>query len=194
MGRLYLVRHGVPDAPAGSLLGWSDPLPRAEGLESFERLAREWPMMPSRMISSDLRRARDCGAVLSAAWGVPLETDPRLREMNFGDWDNLIAIEAERLWPAEFARWMANWQVERVPDGESFADVRRRVAEWLVDLRQNTGMGDTVIVISHAGTIRAIRSCITSTPPADLFREHVPHGAPLGPYEIESSSAQVGGT
>jgi glucosyl-3-phosphoglycerate phosphatase len=51
-------------------------------------------MMPSRMISSDLRRARHCGAVLSAAWGVPLETDPRLREMNFGKWDNLIVLDA----------------------------------------------------------------------------------------------------
>jgi alpha-ribazole phosphatase len=78
------------------------------------------------------------------------ETDPRLQEMDFGQWEG-------RAWqdiaPAELQAWtddFANYAAGR--DGESVSQVMARVASAFDELQ---GPADT-LWITHAGVMRAV--------------------------------------
>jgi 2,3-bisphosphoglycerate-dependent phosphoglycerate mutase len=142
---LWLVRHGETPASAGqTLAGWSDvPLTTRGEAEAAalrpilagETFAGVW--------SSDLARAV---ATARLAWGEPRQ-DRRLREIHFG------ALEG-RFWPElEAATLEALHVFERfaAPDGETFADLRARVHEFVDGL----GPGRHVL-FTHGGVVRLL--------------------------------------
>jgi broad specificity phosphatase PhoE len=78
--------------------------------------------------------------------------------MHFGNWDGLSWDDVEQRDAHALAAWMADWQHQRAPGGESFTDLIARVADWLADLAAATRrdrVGE-VVVVAHAGSIRAL--------------------------------------
>ncbi|MBV8881893.1 MAG: histidine phosphatase family protein, partial [Planctomycetaceae bacterium] len=124
---LLLVRHGESVlGRAGRYAGHRDtpltPRGRAQAARLRSRLDR---FRPDLVCSSDLRRCRD-SAVLMAP-GRPVRTSPRLRELDFGDWDGRAARSCRRLDPDRFDRWMRDPWSCRPPGGESLARLWKRV-------------------------------------------------------------------
>jgi broad specificity phosphatase PhoE len=140
---LYLVRHGVAEGCEGRCIGRTDaPLSEA-GTASLARLASAWPHPPGRLIASGLARAQSSAAVLADAWHLPVETDARLGEMDFGAWDGRTWAELEAEDGARLAEWMAAWVTVPAPGGESFTDVAGRVRAWAAELPRE---GDAAVV------------------------------------------------
>lgn len=81
---------------------------------------------------------------------IEIKTDVRLREINFGDLDG----QGE----AVFVAYRTNAK-ERVtkqfPNGESFIDVKNRVAEFLYETDKNNE-GKNILLITHQGASRAM--------------------------------------
>ena len=105
--------------------------------------------------ASDLRRARDTGAVVARALDVPLETLAELREVDVGSWSGLTRAEGAARFPEAFARWERGeigWE-----DGETYEEMSERVlaAVRAIAARHPTGR---VLVVTHAGPIRAIHA------------------------------------
>lgn len=181
---LQLVRHGEAEGQPGRCVGWCD-LPLGDaGREEARRLAARWGAPPARVVASDLARARETAAILAARWrDIVVEHDARLREMHFGAWDGrawdaLEAEDGERL-----GAWMADWATARAPDGEAFPDVLARVAAWLDGLRATPATGDArvagdarIVVVAHAGSIRALLCALLDLPLARAFALRVDHG------------------
>lgn len=167
---LYLVRHGAAEGAAGRCIGSRTDLPLSvSGAGDVAGLFSEWDAPPGRLISSDLLRARHSADVLAREWDCEVETDPRLREMDFGEWDgrawdDLEAADGERL-----GAWMADWAAVRAPGGESFADVIARAAAWAAELPR----GETIVAVAHAGSIRALLCHLLDLPPERAFRFRV---------------------
>ncbi len=110
-------------------------------------------MEPDLIVSSDLSRASATAQVLADRVGMPVRTDPALRETDGGAWqgrtrDEIIAADAEL-----FRAWVAGDDV-RPPGGEARSEVVARVVSsvegHLVDLPE----GGTLVVVSHGGAIR----------------------------------------
>lgn len=153
---IYLVRHGAPDAAENLCIGQHKVNVSADGRRAIQALADTWAGPPPvRLLSSDLYRARMAALSLSQVWSLPIEEDPRLRAMDFGDWDGRSWSEIEAEEGARFQDWMADWADTPVPGGESFADVAHRVELWLRAVEQRHGEGDIVVAVTHAGVIRA---------------------------------------
>ena len=84
--RLVLVRHGQTE---WNLLGRAqghadislDAIGHAQAAAAAPYLAA---LAPVRLWSSDLARARETAAYVAEAAGLPVETDPRLREYDVG--------------------------------------------------------------------------------------------------------------
>ena len=177
---LHLVRHGVAVGAAGRCIGHTD-LPLAPSAHAtLQRRADEWtaPHRP-RLVSSDLARARESAALLAERWGLPLAipVDPRLREMDFGQWDGRTWADLERDEPAAFGAWMARWQDARTPGGEGFPDVIARVAAWMRDTiaaAHADGVTD-VVAVAHAGSIRALLVHAVGIPRDVVFRMRIDH-------------------
>jgi probable phosphoglycerate mutase len=142
---LWLVRHGeTTRSRDGRLAGWADVRLTGKGREEAEAvrsvLAGEcfdgvW--------SSDLTRARTTARL---AWGRATP-DRRLREIHFGDlegrpWRDLATALRGAL--MRFDGFVA-------PGGESLADLRSRVLDFLAGLP-----GGRHLLFTHGGVIRLL--------------------------------------
>lgn len=138
MGSLFLVRHSLTRASeSGRNLGQrGDPPLTDAGAALAKRLAasleaelRELSHAELRLVTSPARRCRQTAAPVAARLGVParrIEIEPRLVEIDYGDWDGLTEEECRRRDPRLRAAWERDPYATRCPDGESGHDVATR--------------------------------------------------------------------
>lgn len=143
---LHVVRHGRTAANAGGLLlGHADPVLDELGRSQAARLAAAIPGV-RRVVASPLRRAQET----AAAFGLPVETDDRWIELDYGDWDGRPIGEVG---PEAWARWRADLGF-RPPGGESLAALGARVREACGDLAA-AAAGEEIVVVSHVSPVKA---------------------------------------
>jgi len=146
--RIGLIRHGRTDwNRAGLLQGRTDrPLEEGEP-ERLAELALPTPWNMAAIVASPLIRASETARILS---GTPPPTDPRLIEMNFGDWEGRSGKDL-RADPESDFRDVEYWGWEyRPPNGESPLEVWQRVSAALDDLKQDT------LIVCHIVIMRVI--------------------------------------
>lgn len=153
---IVLVRHGRTDANRrGVLLGRADPLldetgrAQADALGVFlaETLGARTPVA---VVASPLRRTVETATAIAAPFGLPVETDVRLIEIDYGEWDELPFAEVA---PEVWEQWRDDPHF-RAPGGESLAEVQTRVGACAEALLERAADG-TVIAVSHVSPIKA---------------------------------------
>ena len=151
--RLLLWRHGRTEWNAtGRFQGQLDPpldeVGRSQALAAAPHLVSAGLSRESTVVvASDLSRAADTGATLTALLGVPLRLDARLREHGMGVWEGLTRDEVGERFPDQLADWMAGRQV-RGRGGEEPAAVADRAVAALADLPP----ARVAVVVTHGGT------------------------------------------
>jgi 2,3-bisphosphoglycerate-dependent phosphoglycerate mutase len=87
--------------------------------------------------------------------------DDRIIERNYGELSGKTHLEAVKKFGVEkYDRWHRSWNT-RPPNGESFADVEGRVAQFIKDLKILSKKEKGNIVISaHGNSIRLFRKII----------------------------------
>jgi probable phosphoglycerate mutase len=152
--RLLLWRHGQTDwNAAGRVQGQLDSDLSDVGRRQAEAAAtRLAAFHPDVLISSDLRRAADTAAALSAVTGLDVEYDVRLRERHHGVWQGLLTSEVAARWPEEYERWRAGLPVRGL-GVEDLDDVGKRMVDALQDAAARAP-GGTVVLASHGAAVR----------------------------------------
>lgn len=146
--RLYLIRHPQPEVPAGCCYGRSDlplrdsPLPLAESLAAL--LPPEVPLF-----TSPLRRCRELAQAIDA--GARL--DPRLAEIDFGNWE---LQSWESIGRSAIERWAADPLGFVPPGGESVRAMADRVIAFA---RDRLDRGDAAVV-AHQGPLRVLAATL----------------------------------
>jgi probable phosphoglycerate mutase len=118
---LFLFRHGQTDwNREGRLQGHTDTPLNAAGLAQAEALAKR--LLAHRLdavVSSDLTRALTTARIIAEVSGVPLLTDPGLREVSVGLAEGMLWEEAKARFGAELTeRWYSDDNVA-FPGGET---------------------------------------------------------------------------
>jgi probable phosphoglycerate mutase len=140
---------------AGRVQGQTDvPLDDVGREQARSAAARLASLRPTRIVTSDLARARDTAEELGRLTGVPLETDVRLRERSFGLREGLTMTEAWEQFPEHMARWAAGDE-SGIPGSESGAAAGERFTAALHELLVDLGPEETLVVVSHGGVTRA---------------------------------------
>jgi alpha-ribazole phosphatase len=146
---IAFVRHGQTDLNrSGRLQGRIDAPLSALGAEQAAAVARGYASEPvTRVLSSPLQRASTTAAAIAREHGLTVETDERLIELDYGDWDGLAlaAVAAD-----EWARWRRD-PAFAPPGGESLVDVSARVTAFCADVLSD----DLVIAVSHVSPIKS---------------------------------------
>ena len=106
----------------------------------------------ARVVSSDLERAADTAAAYADQVGVPVETDPRLRERSFGVWEGLTSEEIAERWPAEHGEWRRGGEPAGV-GAETKADVAERMAGAVREHAEALSSDECLVVVSHGAAI-----------------------------------------
>lgn len=152
--KLYFVRHGEAEGSEGRAVGQLD-LPLSDlGARNVEALAASWQgPPPDRLVASDLRRATGSARILGNRFGIDPLIDARLREVSFGEWEGRSWDEIYQNDRQRYDAWSERWWDQAPPGGESFTDLGRRVHDWYGELEEG---GDTIVVVAHGGSIRAL--------------------------------------
>jgi probable phosphoglycerate mutase len=158
---LTLIRHGPTEWNAqGRIQGSTDIPLSGEG----RKIVRGWklPIKAEDFIwlSSPLARARETAEILLALRGAAtiLKTDPRLQEMNWGDWEGEKLDDLRRRLGPEMAANEARGLDFRPPGGESPREMQNRLKPWLADVSKSN---KPVLAVTHHGVIRAIHALAT---------------------------------
>lgn len=156
MVALLLVRHGEAEGnPEHRFIGQTDVPLTDIGKAQVRALTERLVGLPiTRVVSSDLERCRATVAPTAAALGLEPSADPRLREVDNGEWNGLLSDEIAARWPDLFARYQSGEDIVR-PRGEDWATVTRRVTEALDEVVGSSRADDVVLVGTHAGPILA---------------------------------------
>jgi probable phosphoglycerate mutase len=108
----------------------------------------------TRVISSDLRRAARTAQIIAGALGLPVQEDPRWREVDVGDWQGMSTEEILEWEAAAFERFRQVPFMERYfPGGETNIQHVARVGEALDHIAEQYP-GEHVLVATHGGSVR----------------------------------------
>lgn len=133
-----------------------------------------WAVVPAEVrwqyiVTSPLVRCRDFAETLAEKYHLPLAVEKDFREVGFGDWegqtpDEIIAHNAEQY--DAFYRDPVN---NRPPGAEALQDFTNRVGGAYDKLLQ-TVPAERILVVAHAGVMRAIVTRILGSPLATMYR------------------------
>jgi len=165
---IYLIRHTAVRAP-GICYGYCDvPLADTFATEAVQ-LRPKLPPLPYRVFSSPAQRC----LALAEAVATDITPDERLREMNFGAWENRLWTELPR---TETDPWMADYVTLAPPNGETFGAVQQRAAAFLTELTA-TAVAEPTLVFTHGGTIRALVCYCLQMPLRNAFQLQIDYAS-----------------
>jgi broad specificity phosphatase PhoE len=128
-----------------------------------------------KIYSSDLIRAMETARIIAEGCGTQVVAERRLREFDFGRWEGLTWREIVAANPHLASRPPAAATLYAPEGGETFADVCKRVREFLDDLRAEDPDA-RVLVVTHAGPLHAFLALLDLTKPAADFDRFAPGG------------------
>lgn len=154
--RLVLWRHGRTAWNSISRFQGQEDVPLDEvGREQVRRAAQTLvALKPSRIIASDLERARDTAQALADIANLQVSIDPDLRETFAGTWQGLTRNEIIERFPEDFAAWGGDSNV-RPGGGETRLEVADRMTRAIAKGLADIPAGATLVVASHGGALRA---------------------------------------
>ncbi len=155
--KLLLIRHAESLwNAAGRWQGHGDPALSQTGEGQARALAEKAAeRSPERLLCSDLRRARQTAAALGRVWGLDPTPDPRLRELDIGEWTGLDREGIEARDPQRLAHFDSGDPDCRPGGGESRREIRSRAREVVSELVATHEDG-CVALVTHLGFIRAL--------------------------------------
>lgn len=156
MAVVLLARHGETDWNAERRFqGHADRPLNARGRAQAEALAERLAPAPlAAVYASDLARARETAEIVARRHGLPVVTRPDLKEVDVGSWSGLTTDEARTRHPEAFSRWRDEGQPGWA-DGETYEEMRARALRAVLEIGAEHA-GETVLVVAHGGTIRAL--------------------------------------
>ncbi len=175
MTTIYLIRHAEAE---GNLYrrvhGWYNSLITENGQRQIAALeARFRDIHIDAVYSSDLFRTSATARAIYAPKGLELRTDPGLRELKLGDWEDLPFGLVRRQFPRQmelFNRTDPAWEVE---SAETFSQLGERVYSAVRRLVEKHP-DQTVALFSHGMALRQFLGKVKNVPPEEW------HSMPYG--------------
>ncbi|GEO81178.1 histidine phosphatase family protein [Pararhodospirillum oryzae] len=169
--RWWWVRHAPVIGPRGRILGRTDVPCDTSDLDALIILADRLPSGAVVVVSPQLRSRQTASALEGAgALLTHPEEDAAFTEQDFGQWEGRTWNELMGAHPPDpqVSTFWTDPARETPPGGESFMSVMERVGQAVLSWSERLGSGD-VVVVAHAGTIRAaVAQALELAPPAAL--------------------------
>jgi alpha-ribazole phosphatase len=156
---ISIIRHGETEGNRCNLYqGWVDTPLSPNGIRQAEMLAlRLKDYAFDRIYSSPLSRALKTACIINRFHGLEILKTDSIKEIHFGEWENMSRQQLEELYPGYMENWRKDWRNYAIPGGESLEMAYARINSWLDDLIKQNHQG-RFAVVSHAGAIRIMVS------------------------------------
>lgn len=177
--KLTLVRHSTLDIAPQLCYGQSDVDVSAQFEQERQALQNKLADYNfDAVYSSPLQRCHKLARALCAdnSLGLAVEAiqlDPRLQELNFGDWElspwDAIPRDVFDLWAHDYANLAP-------PNGETFTELHTRTQSFVNELNSHS-QGKNILVVTHGGVIRSMLAAVLNLPLKGLFRIGIDHAS-----------------
>lgn len=164
---LDFLRHGEPVGGSQRYRGQiDDPLSERGWTQMRQAVAggRPW----TRIVSSPLQRCRAFAEELAGVMGLEVEFNEQLKEVGFGVWEGRTRVEINAADPGALERFRADPLHQRPECAEPLADFLARVGQACTDIVSQHA-GEQVLVVCHAGVMRAVFHHALQVPPAAIY-------------------------
>lgn len=169
-GFVDLIRHGEPVGGRRYRGQLDDPLSELGWAQMWHAVGenRRW----QRIVTSPLSRCRAFAEALAEKDGVPLHLDPRLMEVGFGVWEGRSRDELKAELGASLGHFYTDPVAHRPEGAESLDDFSARVLAAWQEWTERHG-DERVLMVVHAGVIRAILGGVLGIPHQNYYRLNV---------------------
>ncbi len=159
MLELTIVRHGETEGNKKQLYqGWTDVPLNEKGIWQAERLALRLRNHEfDRIFSSPLSRTLETAFIINKYHGLDIQNVEHIKEIHFGEWENMSRRQIEELYPNHLQEWRKDWRNFVIPGGESLEAAYNRITSWLDRLLKENSRGN-FLISAHAGAIRVMVS------------------------------------
>lgn len=172
-----ILRHGLPEGGhryRGH--GIDDPLSETGWRQMRAAVGDALPWQ--QVISSPMARCLPFAREVADRGNIPIRVDDRLREVGFGAWEGKTGDQIRSEDPSAIQRFYADPEIARPANAEPLADFRQRVADAIEDALEKHA-GQRILMVAHAGIMRAAISWVTDSPLKNVYRVHIPNAAIL---------------
>ena len=176
MSTIVLIRHGETEWNIiGRYQGQADPPLNFNGIAQAQLLANKLLQSSIDVIyTSPLLRTKETAEIISEKLNVQQIDEPRLMEINQGDWQTRLRSEIEELYPDLFAAWEKTpWEVSP-PGGEHLSDVQLRVTNAIDDIVSREP-GQKIGLVTHRIPIALIKVRFQEMDPDIVRTIHLPN-------------------
>ena len=152
------VRHGQTEWNRVSCFRGRADVPLNEtGLVQAEatgmRVAAEWK--PAAVYSSPLSRAIKTAEAIAKHFDLPVQIQPGLANIDYGDWQGLTLDEVQDRWPTALHAWYHQPDEAIIPGGETLTQLRSRGMSTVNDLTARHAE-QTIVLVGHTVINRII--------------------------------------
>ena len=164
-----MIRHTTPDIEQGIIYGKRLEVPLSSNFpEDANKLKYIKNILPCPVYCSPSTR---CTYLADFLFKSKYTIDPRLSELDFGDWEGKKWDDIPK---SVLDKWMKNYEEVAPPNGESLAQMRSRVVEFINEI-SDIKM-DRVVLITHAGVIRIVLSLFSGKNMNELCHQKIEYG------------------
>ncbi|MBL1433582.1 MAG: histidine phosphatase family protein [Gammaproteobacteria bacterium] len=169
-----LMRHGEPVGGSRYRGQIDDPLSDLGWQQMRDAALDNIPWQA--IISSPLIRCSAFAEELAETNDLPIDLDARLKEIGFGVWEGMTRCQLRADDPDIIRRFFRDPIANRPQGAELLTDFQHRISASIEDVVSRYS-GRHVLVVAHAGVIRAAMSYVLGSPIENMFRIKVSNAA-----------------
>lgn len=175
MTKIFLIRHAEAE---GNLYrrvqGHHDGKITRRGYLQIAALAERFKDVHiDALYASDLSRTQTTATAITKYQELPINIEPRLKEVCMGVWENMTWGDIEVEMPEQLACFSSDPDNWSVPGSESFESLAGRMVEVVNELGRKHE-GQTIALVSHGMAIRSLHCHVLGVPSRDVAS--IPHG------------------
>ena len=182
---IFIVGHGKTEKniDGGLAVRESEVLLNEDGVKQAEKLGHHLKYHKiSHAYTSPLQRAiHTAGKILHHHPLAKLVVADHLNEQNIG----VAATMPKAVWKEIKKKSTEAWHLFKAEKGESYQDMQARAAEFFHDLLKKHGSDDTILMVSHGGTLGVLLLYILEKElTEENYRAHQPKNTEFTIVEI----------
>jgi 2,3-bisphosphoglycerate-dependent phosphoglycerate mutase len=160
VAKIFVFRHGqTEDNLTHTFSGFRQSDLTESGIEEAKQIGEKLKAEPvTKTYQSDLIRSQHTLELVLNGYhqNVPIITDPRIKERDYGDLTGLNKDDIAKQNPQQFKLWHRSYNVPP-PNGESIQMVEVRVMSFLHDVLPTLKPDDVVFISASGNSIRPMR-------------------------------------
>ncbi|MDP4153309.1 MAG: histidine phosphatase family protein [Bacillota bacterium] len=165
MTRVYIIRHAEARGNVDRIFhGITDGKITENGYAQLKCLSARMSKINLDVIyHSDLSRTTETALAVRNGRDIPMIADPRLREINGGEWEGKKWTVFPKKYPEETEYWLNDFSKFIAPRGESVRELYDRAVSAVKDI-VSKNKGKTIAIVTHGTLIRTLTAFLKGLP------------------------------